>query len=59
MRETPKDSVSDAGLRCFKCGCRRFLVVYTRAAPGGKILRRRACPVCGTRITTWEKMIGG
>jgi transcriptional regulator NrdR family protein len=34
-------------------------VIYTRAAAGGKIIRRRACRACGMRITTWEKMIGG
>jgi transcriptional regulator NrdR family protein len=34
-------------------------VIYTRAAPGGKIIRRRACRRCGKRITTWERMIGG
>jgi transcriptional regulator NrdR family protein len=48
-----------AGLRCWNCGTHRFRVLYTRAAPGGKIIRRRACRKCGTRITTWERMIGG
>jgi transcriptional regulator NrdR family protein len=59
MRESPKASASDAGLHCWKCGGQRFRVVYTRAAAGGKIIRRRACRARRTRITTWEKMIGG
>ena len=59
MREYPKEPVGHAGLRCWRCGGQRFRVIYTRAAAGGKIIRRRACRKCGTRITTWEKMIGG
>jgi transcriptional regulator NrdR family protein len=59
MRESPKKPAVDAGLRCWKCGGYRFRVIYTRAAAGGKIIRRRVCRECGTRITTWEKMIGG
>lgn len=58
MRESPKESASQAGLRCYKCGGHRFSVIYTRVAAGGKIIRRRACRQCGTRITTWERMIG-
>ena len=42
------------GLRCRQCDCRHFWVVYTRAAWGGKVVRRRACRGCGARITTWE-----
>ncbi len=43
------------GLRCRRCGCRHFLVVYTRH---GKdvIVRRRACRNCGWRCTTREGM---
>jgi transcriptional regulator NrdR family protein len=59
MRESPKASASDTGLRCWKCRAQQFRVIYTRAASGGRIIRRRACRACGTRITTWEKMIGG
>lgn len=58
MRESAKESVRQAGLRCWKCGGQQFRVIYTRSAPGGKIIRRRACLECGTRITTWERMIG-
>ena len=58
MRESPKDPVEYAGLRCRKCGDQRFRVIYTRAAAGGKIIRRRACRACGSRITTWERMVG-
>jgi transcriptional regulator NrdR family protein len=50
---------SHAGLRCWNCGGQQFREIYTRAAAAGKIVRRRACRGCGTRITTWERMIGG
>jgi len=43
------------GLECPRCGCRRFHVLYTRAAIGGRILRRRECRHCGRRLTTYEK----
>jgi len=46
------------GLVCQGCGHRRLKVVYTRHAPGGRIVRRRECKRCGERITTWERMIG-
>jgi len=42
------------GLECRACGCRHFRVLYTRAAWGGRILRRRGCRHCGRRITTYE-----
>jgi hypothetical protein len=40
------------GLECPRCGCRHFHVLYTRAAIGGRILRRRECRHCGRRQTT-------
>ena len=43
------------GLECPRCGCRHFHVLYTRAAIGGRILRRRECRHCGRRLTTYEK----
>ncbi len=43
------------GLECPRCGCRHFHVLYTRAAIGGRILRRRECRYCGRRMTTYEK----
>ena len=46
------------GLECRECGCKHFRVIYTRAAYGGRIMRRRECRHCGTRITTWEQAIG-
>jgi len=46
------------GLVCGACGHVRLKVVYTRHAPGGRIVRRRECRRCGKRITTWERMIG-
>lgn len=42
------------GLECPRCGCRHFHVLYTRAAIGGRILRRRECRYCGRRVTTYE-----
>jgi transcriptional regulator NrdR family protein len=48
----------DRGLRCRKCGQRRFRVIYTRPRFGGIVIRRRACLHCGTRFTTWERAIG-
>jgi transcriptional regulator NrdR family protein len=47
----------DRGLRCRGCGGKRFRVVYTRAACGGKLVRRRQCLNCGERVTTWERAI--
>lgn len=44
------------GLVCPECGCRHFLVVYTRPGPEDRIIRRRACRHCGKRLTTVEKV---
>jgi len=46
------------GLICPKCGCKHFYVIYTRAARGGRIMRRRACRHCGRRMTTYETSAG-
>ena len=46
------------GLTCGACGHARLKVVYTRPAPGGRIVRRRECKRCEKRVTTWERMIG-
>jgi len=48
-------TASRRGLECPRCGCRHFHVLYTRAAIGGRILRRRECRHCGRRLTTYEK----
>jgi transcriptional regulator NrdR family protein len=53
-----RNTASIVGLRCLKCGERRFRVIYTRGTPDGKIVRRRQCRGCGTRVTTREQMIG-
>ncbi|QDU44326.1 transcriptional regulator NrdR [Symmachiella dynata] len=50
--------VHQRGLQCGACGHRRLRVIYTRAAKGGKLVRRRECRKCGERITTWECVIG-
>lgn len=47
------------GLECRHCGCRHFRVIYTRAAWGGRIMRRRECRHCGKRLTTWERPVEG
>jgi len=46
------------GLRCPKCGCGHFRVIYTRSAWGGRIVRRRECRHCGRRVVTTERVIG-
>ena len=43
------------GLQCPGCGCRHHYTLYTRAAPGGRVLRRRECRHCGRRMTTLEE----
>ncbi len=59
MNDMANSDQKHYGLTCRKCGHRHFRVIYTRAAHGAKIVRRRACCHCGTRITTWERKIGG
>jgi transcriptional regulator NrdR family protein len=54
-QENPKAVQDQRGLRCGNCGGSRFRVVYTRAAWGGKLVRRRECRGCGQRMTTWER----
>lgn len=44
------------GLRCPRCGCQHFRVVYTRHARGGKIMRNRECRHCGKRVITYERV---
>lgn len=44
----------DLGIRCPKCGCGHWRVIYTRPALGGILRRRRECRHCGRRITTTE-----
>lgn len=47
-----------SGQECRECGCRRFRVIPTRPASGGRIMRRPECRHCGARLTTWKKVIG-
>jgi transcriptional regulator NrdR family protein len=56
--QKPPDPPDHVGLRCRHCGHPHLRVVYTRRAPGGVVVRRRACRQCGTRITTREREIG-
>ena len=54
---TPQPDRPVRGLRCPRCGRRRFNVVYTR--PGdAMVMRRRECQHCGTRVTTYERVVG-
>ncbi len=57
LDQKPRDE-DDRGLRCRKCGCGHFRVIYTRRAWGGKLVRRRECRHCGNRVTTSERIIG-
>ncbi len=49
------ETLDQRGLRCPKCECEHFRVIYTRRTWGGRILRRRECRHCGKRITTFEQ----
>jgi len=56
VKTSPSSSNSDTcGLACRRCGCRHFYVIYTRRAPGGKVVRRRECRNCNKRMTTIEQ----
>lgn len=55
----PKRPVKDdRGIRCPTCGCGHWRVIYTRAAWGGRLVRRRECRSCGRRISTMERPTG-
>jgi len=56
--QDPLYDSSHRGLICRRCGWPRLRVIYTRAARDGKLVRRRECKNCGTRVTTWERAIG-
>jgi transcriptional regulator NrdR family protein len=56
--QRPEESLSTRGLVCRHCGWTRFWVIYTRAAIGGRVVRRRECRKCRVRVTTWERAIG-
>ncbi|MDI1342835.1 MAG: hypothetical protein PSV22_01870 [Pseudolabrys sp.] len=54
---TPKSDQAldeEQGLRCPKCACQHFYVVWTRARADRSIRRRRECRHCGHQITTSE-----
>ncbi len=52
------DQKDQRGLACRQCGCRHLIVIYTRPASGGRLVRRRECRNCGKRFTTYEKPAG-
>lgn len=44
-------------MRCSQCGCEDTKVIESRDAGDGQaIRRRRACPDCGYRFTTYERL---
>ncbi len=55
---TNAEPPEDRGIRCPKCGCGHFRVIYTRRAAGGRLVRRRECRHCGRRVTTTEQLLG-
>jgi len=58
LRDAALESeTGEKGLVCPRCGCRHFLVVYTRPLRSGRIQRRRECRHCGHRITTTERTV--
>jgi hypothetical protein len=58
MNDSTPPQPKVVGLNCPKCGHPRSRVLYTRAAVGGRLRRRRACRRCGARVTTWEHIVG-
>jgi len=52
---TKEQAKDDRGIRCPRCGCGHWRVVYTRAAFGNQLVRRRECRYCGKRLTTTER----
>ncbi|HSX34420.1 MAG TPA: transcriptional regulator NrdR [Candidatus Saccharimonadales bacterium] len=44
-------------MKCSQCGCEDTKVIESRdAGEGQAIRRRRACPACGYRFTTYERL---
>lgn len=58
MPPKARSAAEARGLRCPRCGCVHFHVLYTRPAIGGAIRRRRECRHCGRRLTTTERLTG-
>ena len=44
------------GIKCPECECSHWIVLYTRAASGDRLKRRRECRHCGKRVTTYEHL---
>jgi transcriptional regulator NrdR family protein len=53
-----KVAAEQNGLRCPKCGCAHWRVIYTRARSGGRLVRRRECRHCGKAVITTERVNG-
>jgi len=56
-REAKHQTKEDRGIRCPKCGCGHWRVIYTRPSLGGRLRRRRECRLCGRRLTTAESVV--
>lgn len=46
----------ESELMCPKCDNIRTYIIETREDDGYSVRRRRKCPVCGHRFTTYERM---
>ena len=43
-------------MKCRYCGCTELRVIDSRPTEDGAIRRRRECPECGSRFTTFERV---
>ena len=41
-------------MKCPKCGCRKMQTIDSRLTPENYTRRRKICPDCGERVTTYE-----
>lgn len=52
-----RDPAKETGLRCPRCNCGHFYVLWTRHRERS-VRRRRECRNCGHQITTNETRLG-
>jgi transcriptional repressor NrdR len=56
MRDCLRKRGRNERMRCPKCGTTETRVIETRTADEGRVVRRRReCPDCGVRFTTYER----
>lgn len=53
----PVKNREQRGFICPRCGCRHFIVIYTRPLSDAKILRKRECRYCKRQMMTYETPI--